>query len=899
MTFISAHAQKYTYDVNNDGMVSIIDVTCLVNKILSIPNQGDEDYNYDVNDDGVVNITDVTWLVNHILGIANPEEDETSHLPCPDGNHPHVIDLGLPSGTLWACCNVGAQKPTDYGGYYAWGETQEKDYYLWDTYTLCGGDEYSCQDLGDDIAGSEYDVAYVKWGEPWCMPSSSQVKELIDYCDYEWTTINDVKGMKFTADNGGVVFLPAAGYFRKDYVSTDGKRGYYWASSAGIMGLDYASSLYFSSERPYWSEETRDCGRSVRPVSNAIPNLQLSKSSLVLVVGGLETVNITSGSGEYTVTSSDETVASATISNNTVKVKARARAYGETTITVTDEKSGQTATLEVKVFVNIQLSKDVLDMVVGSQETVEITSGYGSYLVESSDEEVVTAVIENGVVNVMPKKKGEAVITVTDLTSGMYASLQVNVSLYVISNAIVYLPTRFFSYRESHDERYYNEIFMYDMEVYGLINNVERCKLTFDEDFTYYFKDCNGNVVDDIGEKGEYTLVVKGIGDWLGEVSKSFFIVEGGSWSNHKAAGFSKIDSEHGVITITSEEELALLASIFNSKVDDRVPYAWWTIRLERDLDLSPYEWTPIGCGRPGDEVGFLGYFDAQGHTIKGVHFNHSNTPSYYYPQGLFGGMTHDGAINDLTLTESQISCSHGACVGGIVGYVGPGTKLTNCHVTSSVDVICPKASSSEAYTNEYGGIAGFSMGVLSGCTSAANVFKVWDAGICTSFGGILGNCNGTGIGGQIINCLYYGDQVFCSNSQGAIVGSISNGNNSIFDHCFYTSNTVKACNGSDVNNVMKVKAFDMNNVTSVDYGGDMMKSYDYGGMKVYPNAIVFKGVCYTQPQYVHFSSGVNHAPLQINDTPPFVPTNEKQQGGRMGVHAIKHVDTYSKELWE
>ena len=75
--------------------------------------------------------------------------------------------------------------------------------------------------------------------------------------------------------------------------------------------------------------------------------------------------------------------------------------------------------------------------------------------------------------------------------------------------------------------------------------------------------------MDEVWKKGAYTLVVKGIGDYGGEASKSFYIVEGGSWMNHKAAEFSKIDYEHSVITITSEEELALLSSIFNSTVDD------------------------------------------------------------------------------------------------------------------------------------------------------------------------------------------------------------------------------------------------------------------------------------------------------------------------------------------
>ena len=62
-----------------------------------------------------------------------------AYFSCPDDHHPHMIDLGLPSGTLWSCCNVGATKPEEYGGYYAWGETEEKDYYAWSTYIHCDG----------------------------------------------------------------------------------------------------------------------------------------------------------------------------------------------------------------------------------------------------------------------------------------------------------------------------------------------------------------------------------------------------------------------------------------------------------------------------------------------------------------------------------------------------------------------------------------------------------------------------------------------------------------------------------------------------------------------------------------------------------------------------------------
>ena len=89
---------------------------------------------------------------------------------CPDNNHPHMIDLGLPSGTKWACCNVGASKPEDYGDYYAWGEVNEwgditgsKNDYSWKTYAYCDGSEEGCFFLGNDIAKTNWDAAHVKW----------------------------------------------------------------------------------------------------------------------------------------------------------------------------------------------------------------------------------------------------------------------------------------------------------------------------------------------------------------------------------------------------------------------------------------------------------------------------------------------------------------------------------------------------------------------------------------------------------------------------------------------------------------------------------------------------------------------------------------------------------------
>ena len=184
---------------------------------------------------------------------------------CPDDNHPHAIDLGLPSGTKWACCNVGASKPEDYGGYYAWGETSEKSVYNWDTYAY-GSSWDNCQYIGSDITGTSYDVACVCMGAPWRMPSHEQQVELVDNCTRQWTQQNGVNGILVTGPSGGQVFLPAAGYRWNDYLYYAGSFGYYW-SSLPIPGNGYACRLYFDSGNWNWGDYGyRYYGQSVRAV---------------------------------------------------------------------------------------------------------------------------------------------------------------------------------------------------------------------------------------------------------------------------------------------------------------------------------------------------------------------------------------------------------------------------------------------------------------------------------------------------------------------------------------------------------------------------------------------------------------------------------------------------------
>ncbi len=220
----------------------------------------------DTNLDGVVNVNDITATAAIILGGDSPKDDKV-YLKCPDDHHPHIIDLGLPSGTKWCCCNVGATTPEGYGGYYAWGETSEKSVYNGDTYAYYNSNTGSYTNIGSDIAGSQYDVTHVRMGAPWRMPSTEQQQELIDNCTRTWTQQNGVNGTLVTGKNGGQIFLPAAGYRWNDYLSYAGSDGYYWSSSLGPYYDYYAYNLYFGSGGWNWfSCDYRSYGRSVRAV---------------------------------------------------------------------------------------------------------------------------------------------------------------------------------------------------------------------------------------------------------------------------------------------------------------------------------------------------------------------------------------------------------------------------------------------------------------------------------------------------------------------------------------------------------------------------------------------------------------------------------------------------------
>ena len=256
-------------DVNSDGKTDISDVVAIINVMAG----KDTNTRADVNCDGKPDIADVVSVINMMAG--NGTDAAVNVGMCPDTNHPHAIDLGI--GVKFACCNVGASAPWEYGGYYSWGETEIKDSYSWENYLYRDGYD-SYLDIGDDISGTDYDIAHVKWGGGWHLPAADQTQALIDNCPNEWIRFNGVVGRMFYGRNGNFLFMPATGM--KGYDDDEaGDSGHYWLSttiSDEVMqeqGLSTEDKTELAGcliiDRSSWTYNfynNRECGLSVRPV---------------------------------------------------------------------------------------------------------------------------------------------------------------------------------------------------------------------------------------------------------------------------------------------------------------------------------------------------------------------------------------------------------------------------------------------------------------------------------------------------------------------------------------------------------------------------------------------------------------------------------------------------------
>lgn len=195
------------------------------------------------------------------------------------------VDLGLPSGTKWATCNVGAATPEDYGDYFAWAETTTKTSYEWNNYQYCNHISYEltkyCNNSSYGLDGftdnltklqSSDDAATANWGGNWRMPTKTEWEELYQKTTSTWTSQNGVEGRLFTANNGNMLFLPAAGKYVFDSNYSIAQEGYYWS---GMLNTDNPTLAWFFFLNEYncamssYDQHPRQHGRSVRAVCSS------------------------------------------------------------------------------------------------------------------------------------------------------------------------------------------------------------------------------------------------------------------------------------------------------------------------------------------------------------------------------------------------------------------------------------------------------------------------------------------------------------------------------------------------------------------------------------------------------------------------------------------------------
>ena len=178
----------------------------------------------------------------------------------PDGfvNDHGYVDLGL--SVKWATCNVGASSPSDYGDYYAWGETSTKSGYDEDN------SKTLYKSMGNIGGNSSYDVASYRWGGSWRMPTKAELEELETKCTWTWTTQGGHNGYKVTGKNGKSIFLPAAGWRYGTSPDSVGEYGNYWSSTPYEGSTYCAYYLFFGSSDHYVDWLGRYYGRSGRPV---------------------------------------------------------------------------------------------------------------------------------------------------------------------------------------------------------------------------------------------------------------------------------------------------------------------------------------------------------------------------------------------------------------------------------------------------------------------------------------------------------------------------------------------------------------------------------------------------------------------------------------------------------
>ena len=189
----------------------------------------------------------------------------------------NFVDLGLPSGTLWATMNVGASKPSDSGLYFQWGDTigcraeqvgkgEGKKTFKWADYKWNSSEGFSKYNTAGESLKLADDAANANMGGSWHMPTPTQIQELINETTNTWTTQDNVNGRLFTSKNGKSIFIPAAGYAWGGSLYDSGGGADVWSSALGTSNVNYGRHLSFDSYNVNLSNDYRYYGFSVRGV---------------------------------------------------------------------------------------------------------------------------------------------------------------------------------------------------------------------------------------------------------------------------------------------------------------------------------------------------------------------------------------------------------------------------------------------------------------------------------------------------------------------------------------------------------------------------------------------------------------------------------------------------------
>ena len=207
-----------------------------------------------------------------------------SNVPSEPVSPYEFVDLGLPSGTLWATTNVGATKPEDFGLYFAWGETQgyegitDDKQFSWADYKLCGGSDSTLTKYNNNssygtvdnltVLAQVDDAAYTS--DKTCrMPTKADFEELTANTTSTWETLNGVNGRRFTSKtNGNSIFVPGAGGYSSGSANYVGAYGYLWSSSLNGNSPRSGWCLVFHSDSVYVDYYGRFYGFMVRAVKN-------------------------------------------------------------------------------------------------------------------------------------------------------------------------------------------------------------------------------------------------------------------------------------------------------------------------------------------------------------------------------------------------------------------------------------------------------------------------------------------------------------------------------------------------------------------------------------------------------------------------------------------------------